>query len=131
QTIFDYFATEIFRKMDLAEQDFLVKTALFPSTTEPLARTLTGFSDAARLLGKLHRQNFFTERRGTAVAEYEYHPLFRAFLLHHAEVTFDPATLRALQNDAAALLAGEGRADEALELFGATANVEAATNLIL
>ena len=59
--ISDYFAVEIFEKMERARQDFLTKTALFHGMTARMAEDLTGNSDSRQILSELSESHYFTE----------------------------------------------------------------------
>ena len=83
--IFDYFAHEIFEKMNGATQEFLLKTAFLPKIIGPVACALSGTDKAENILHGLSKNNFFTARSLHADPVYQYHPLFREFLLRNAE----------------------------------------------
>ncbi|RPJ10658.1 MAG: hypothetical protein EHM36_03030, partial [Deltaproteobacteria bacterium] len=57
--IFDYFATEVFKKAGKEMQAFLVKTALLPQVTPNMAETLTGIGRAEKILWGMDRSHFF------------------------------------------------------------------------
>jgi len=115
--LFDYFAGEIFDTADPETRDFLLKTALLPSMTADMAASLSGNPAASRLLQSLYRRNFFTERRPGRVSEYQYHPLFRVFLLSRGREAFHGAAAARLRVSAARLLLQHQRFDEAAELL--------------
>jgi ATP/maltotriose-dependent transcriptional regulator MalT len=48
ETISDYFAVELFKRMEETTRDFLLKTALFPSMTVKMAEKLTGVKMPAK-----------------------------------------------------------------------------------
>ena len=87
EVLFDYFAGEIFKKTDPMTQAVLLQTAFLPRVTAALAEKLTGQLDAGLILVNLHKQNYFTNKLGGSEAIYEYHPLFRVFLLSQARQT--------------------------------------------
>ena len=60
--VFDYFAGEIFNKIEKEVQNFLLKTAFLPVLSVPLSEKLTGVGNAGRILSALNRNHFFTER---------------------------------------------------------------------
>ncbi len=117
ETVFDYFANELFSKLDASQQEFLLKTAFLPNITVSLARDLTGRADAGRLLSSLRQHHLFTGRLSTPAASYQYHPLFRAFLIATAEKSFDTDKLAMLQQRAAGLLQEAGQMEGAVDLF--------------
>ena len=104
EEIIDYFGSVLFDKTDEEIQDFLLRTAFLPRMTARMAEELTDISHAGRILIALSRSNYFTEKRFDKEPSYQYHPLFRDFLLNRARGTFSPETLSMLQSRAALLL---------------------------
>src|SRR5258706_501911 len=83
QVVFDYFAGEIFGRMEPAAQALLLQAAFLPSMAAQRVVELTGTPDAGRGLEELNRSNYFTLRLAQthpARAGYQFHPLFREFL---------------------------------------------------
>jgi DNA-binding SARP family transcriptional activator len=117
QSVFDYFAGEIFAQLEPAAQRLLVETAVLPGVTEPLARDLTGHPDPGHVLDDLARRHWFTERRPGTPPEYQYHPLFRSFLLGRAATTLSAADQERLWRDAGRALAAAGRVEDAFPLL--------------
>lgn len=130
--VFDYFAGTLFDRQPADVRHILLCTALLPRITPLLAAKLTGNPNAGKLLDSLHRRHLFTNRRqverslsstsikpvNAAVSEtiYEYHALFREFLLQKLEEDYTPSALRRLAQDVAALLEQSGEIEDALEL---------------
>ncbi len=123
--LFDYFAGEIFQRAEEEVQTFLLKTAVLPKITIPMAERLTGSRRSRQILTDLTRRNYFTTKHPAATPTYEYHPLFREFLLARVEATFDSQALRVVQQDAARLLAEAGQLDEAASLLQRSKDWEA------
>ncbi len=113
--VFDYFANEIFRHRSSVEQEILIKTAFPKKITEHLARQVTGRDECGMLLNDLARRGYFTTRR--AAGSYEYHPLFRAFLVNRAMETFGKVELRELKAHSARLMVEMGDVEAAIELL--------------
>jgi ATP/maltotriose-dependent transcriptional regulator MalT len=82
-----------------------------------MAEELTDISQAGRILSTLSRNNYFTEKRFDKEPLYQYHPLFRDFLLTRAKETFPPETLSLLLGRAALLLEEAGVTEAAALLF--------------
>ena len=80
-----YFGSELFYRLDEPTRDFLMKTSFLPRMTVGMAQDLTGHQSANRILSNLHRNNFFIHKHFQAEPWYEYHPLFREFLLNLIE----------------------------------------------
>ena len=117
--MFDYFARECLERADDAEKRFLLSTALFSSFTLSMARNLLRDVDARRILDDLCRRNFFIHRSAGAQENYEYHQLFRGFLLDRANDYFTPTALTSLRNQAAQILSERGELDAAVRLWQA------------
>lgn len=113
QLLFDYFATELFERFDPPMQDALLRTALLPTMTVANAQQMSGNSTVGRVLADLHRQNCFVVQRGQGEPVYEYHALFRAFLLNRAATLIPTDDWRTLQRLAADVLAETKPADAA------------------
>jgi LuxR family transcriptional regulator, maltose regulon positive regulatory protein len=115
-TVFDYFATEVFRTLDSSRQHFLLRTAVLPSATPKAAAALAGNPRAAEILRDLARRNFFTVRRPQGTV-YEYHPLFRSFLQQRAAEMYGSDERDTLKRSAAALLEDSGQVNDAVALI--------------
>ncbi|NPU83667.1 MAG: AAA family ATPase [Syntrophaceae bacterium] len=118
ERVFDYFAGEIFNKTEKGIQDFLLKTAFLPVLAVPLAEKLTGVVDGRRILSALNRNNYFTEKLAGSGQDYQYHPLFRDFLLNRARAKFTPDEWTVAQREAALLLDQSGQIEDAARLYG-------------
>ncbi len=117
QLVFDYLAGEILQKSDARTQEFLLQTAHLPQMTATLAQELSGETTAGETLARLHRENYFVAlREAHAEPVYQYHPMFREFLLARAQDAFPKERRRQLQKDAAALMEHAGHIEEAVAL---------------
>src|SRR4029077_2248661 len=115
EVLFDYFAGEIFKRADPAVQDVLMRTAFLPRMTPAMAEALTGNSNTGEMLATLHKQNYFTNKQAGTPPTYEYHPLFRDFLLARATHTYSRQTQAQIRAAAAALLDDAGRIEAAAD----------------
>ena len=82
-----------------------------------MAEELTGLPSASRLLSTLNRNNYFTEKRFHSEPIYQYHPLFREFLLSRAKEPFPKKVFLALFRRAASLLEEDGQIEAAITLL--------------
>jgi len=114
--LFDYFASEVFDKLDTDTRAVLLKSALLPTMTARVVAELSGERRAGRILNHLSRNNFFTSRYDLAEPEFQYHPLFREFLLSRVR-RLPPAELAALRLRTARLLEKTGATEAALQLY--------------
>ena len=117
EEIIDYFGKELFDKTDTEIQGFLLKTAFLPKMSAKMAEDLTGISHARRILDTLSRTHYFTEKRFHGESVYQYHPLFRDFLISRAKETFSPETRSILIHGAATLLEEAGQTEAAVVLL--------------
>jgi LuxR family transcriptional regulator, maltose regulon positive regulatory protein len=115
QATFDYFAAEVLQRMDPLLHDLLPPLALAPAVSHAMATQLTGNANAGRHLDELVRTHGFTTRHDSG--HYQFHPLFRNFLLDRLRRGSSRAHLEDLQRGTARLLAEEGLPEEAAHLF--------------
>ncbi len=92
EDLFSYFAGQLLREMPQEHVDLLALTALFPNFTLTQAAELTGSPEVGDVVEQLYSRQLFIDRRhildpdaGTAGLNdqivYQYHALFREFLL--------------------------------------------------
>ena len=82
EAVFTYFTGEIFARARPENRRTLMLAALLPSVTAADAEALSGNADAHRLLEHLYRRHLFVDRRrGGERTVYQFHSLFREFLL--------------------------------------------------
>ncbi len=117
EEIFHYFAGELFEKADRETQQFLLMSACLPTMTVPVVQELTGNEASHTILAELSRNHFFTDRRLSADTVYQYHPLFREFLLFRADRVQSAEIRTELRKKAAMLLERSGQAEPAAELL--------------
>jgi len=117
EVLFDYFAGEIFKRTEPDVQDVLLRTAFLPRVTASMAAALTEQPTAADVLATLHRKNYFIDRHAGREASYQYHPLFRQFLLSRAERTYSSEMLAKIRRSAAQLMDGAGETEAAAGLL--------------
>ncbi len=131
EVVFDYFATEMIKQVDTPTRNLLLKTAALPRIRAATARRLTGIPQAGQILNDLCRRQFFTIRQMGAEPVYEYHPLFRSFLLAQARAVFPPEEWAALLHASAGWLEKEGQPQEAAVLYQKAGDWQALSGLIL
>jgi DNA-binding SARP family transcriptional activator len=118
QVVFDYLAGEIFQKTDAGTQELLLRTAYLSQMTGAMAEKLTGDTRAGRILAELHRNNYFVAlREARPESVYQYHPMFREFLLARIQETHPKERRRQLQKDAAAAMEAAGQIEETVALY--------------
>jgi ATP/maltotriose-dependent transcriptional regulator MalT/DNA-binding SARP family transcriptional activator len=130
QVLFDYFAGEIFSKLDVDTRNILLVSALLPKMKTSMLEALTGAPTARRVLDDLHAKNYFTTKGAHGDPTYEYHPLFREFLLSRARSTLESSHLDALRRRAAWLVDADGQSEHAAELLWQAHDAEGLAHLV-
>ena len=113
EVLFGYFAGQILDALSPSVQVQLMRIALLPRATAAQAAMIAGDPAAGHLLDSLYRKRLFVERRGDA---YQFHDLFRAFLLERLQQAVPPDALAAVRRDAIALLSQADQVDAAFDL---------------
>jgi pentatricopeptide repeat protein len=130
EAVFNYFAGVIFDRLPAETQHVCLTTALLPQVTARGADLVSGQPQAAQLLEHLYRGRLFTDRRMVVaagqtsaaggeglVATYQYHPLFRAFLLERGRSTWSPDVRERWSLNAASLLELSGQTADAIAIL--------------
>jgi SAM-dependent methyltransferase len=131
QVLFEYLAGEIFQKSEPRTQAFLLRTAYAPQMTAAIAEAVSGEPDAGAILSSLQRRNYFVSLRQVgADAVFQYHPMFREFLLARAADTTGKEERRALQRLSAAQMEDAGRVEEAFALYAESHDWEEMARLV-
>ena len=118
QLLFDYLAGEILQKSDPRTQAFLLRTAYPTQMTAAIAQAVSGEPEAGRILSELHRDNYFaTLRQAGPDAVYQYHPMFREFLLARAAESMPKDERRRLQRVCAGQMEAAGQIEDAFALY--------------
>jgi ATP/maltotriose-dependent transcriptional regulator MalT/DNA-binding SARP family transcriptional activator len=129
--IIDYFGTEVFRRLDEERRAFLLKTAFLPRMTASMAERLTGAGRAGPILSEMHRLNQFTKKYLQREPVFEYHDLFREFLLERATAVYSREKLLEIRKAAAGILEHSGYIEGAAGLLRDAGDWEALSRLIL
>ena len=77
---FDYLAEEVFGRLPIEMQDFLLDTAVLERFSAGLADAMTGRRNGDKLIDQLRAQHLFTIPVNAEGEWYRYHHLFHAFL---------------------------------------------------
>ncbi|SHN31478.1 BTAD domain-containing putative transcriptional regulator [Rhizobacter sp. OV335] len=134
QLLFDYFASELFERFDSSLQTALLCTALLPTISAAAATRLTAHPDVGAALADLQRRNCFCREHdgaGTGQVLYEYHALFRTFLLERAVTQIAQDDWRDLQRRAAGLLVESEQPEAAAALYRSAADCDGLAALVL
>jgi ATP/maltotriose-dependent transcriptional regulator MalT/DNA-binding SARP family transcriptional activator len=128
EVLFNYFAGQIVAALPETEREQLMRIALLSRSTAAQAAAIGHHAGAGALLESLYRKRLFVEKRADA---FQFHDLFRAFLLSEFDRTHDAATAARLRSEAAALLAADDQVEEAFVLATAAQDWDYATSLVL
>ncbi|MFQ5756120.1 MAG: BTAD domain-containing putative transcriptional regulator [Acidiferrobacterales bacterium] len=132
QVVFDYLAGEIFDKFEPETQRFLLRTACLPQMTADVAEKLSEHPEAQALLLNLVRNSYFvSEKLAPDQRLYQFHPLFREFLLSKEGEAFSEEERAELRGKAAVYLEQCGQVDDAVPLLLESDNWERVVPLIL
>lgn len=114
--VFEYFANEFFQKLNDEVRVFLMKTSVLPTMTSGMAEELTGNKRSEDIISELVHKNYFIQTHASDQICYQYHPLFREFLIARLEEA-NPGDLVDTEKRAALILEVNGHPDEAVRLF--------------
>jgi DNA-binding SARP family transcriptional activator len=131
EEILHYFGNELFDQLNAQDRDFFLKTAFLPKLTAKMAEDLTGAAHAGLILSSLSRRNYFTHMRPHAEPVYEYHPLFREFLMSRAKEVVPADVLTPLIRRAGKLLDEAGQTEAAAELIADLRDWEELARLVV
>ena len=114
--VYDYLASVVLSQQTDNLRRFMLDTACLPVMTAEACDTVLRRADSSELLPGLVRKGLFVSVSEDQVATYEFHPLFRQFLLDTAERE-DRRRLMRLRMRAAGYLARQERIEEAVETY--------------
>jgi LuxR family maltose regulon positive regulatory protein len=117
QSLFDYLAAEVFDRAPRETREFLMRCALLPQMSARTMAALTQSTDAEAMLARLYAERLFIEKRALPEGtSYQFHPLFRDFLLARAAREIPPHERLELKTQAASLLERAGEFESAAVL---------------
>lgn len=118
EAVFQYFTGEIFGRAREENQRVLMLAALLPTVTPADAEAISGNPEAALVLDYVYRRHLFTDRRRIADEPvYQFHGLFREFLLAQGRKRLTPEHRQAALDRAAGQLVARGDFDAAAALY--------------
>lgn len=119
---FSYFASEIFDALDANRRRFLLHTACLNTIIPAVAQEMTGMTEAKDILDDLCERHYFTSRSDQTEPVYQYHPLFRDFLLSRGKNDIGDKEYQQVTARAAHILACAGQTEEAIALAKSAAD---------
>ncbi len=118
--VFRYFAKQVFMGMDSRTREVLMRTALLPWVTGPMAEEVSEHPNAAQIIRDLYQRGLFMDRRADTQVRYQFHDLFREFLLERCHAHFDAENRQHFKRTAAQVAEKYGQHDAAVELYAET-----------
>ena len=117
ESVFNYFAAQMFAQATVELREFLMRTAILPLMTVRMAVEISANPQASDLLHDLYRRRLFIDRRDGEEIQYQYHGLFREFLLDRARHCLSVSQLREIRHLGADLAAQNGQTEAAATLL--------------
>ncbi len=125
EMIYAFLAEQVFRSLDDADRDFLLRTAPLPALDLRVLREAE-FADPHATIERLRRTTSFVIEESDRV--FRYHDLFRDYVEH--ELRKNGARYARACDDAAAWSLQAGRTVEALKLYGEAGNGDAIVSIL-
>lgn len=116
EKLFNYFSNELFAALPSTAQHLVLCTALLPSFTVSQAAVFANTEEAEQILGWLYKRNFFIDCREGTERTYQYHALFREFLLERGKNFFSTEQRQALLLQSVSVFENNGQTEAALLL---------------
>ncbi|MBI4770859.1 MAG: tetratricopeptide repeat protein [Chloroflexi bacterium] len=114
--LYDYLAEEVLDQQPEPLRPFLLESAVLPEMEPAVCDEVLGRSDSALLLRQAEARRLFISVVGNDFRAYQYHHLFRDFLIARLRA-HDPERLRRLQARAADWYAAHGMAEAAVTFY--------------
>jgi ATP/maltotriose-dependent transcriptional regulator MalT/DNA-binding SARP family transcriptional activator len=114
--LYDYLANEVFEQQPEALQLFLRESAVLPEMEPVVCNEVLERANSAEYLRQAEARHLFISVVGDEFRTYQYHQLFREFLLAKLRAR-DPERLQALQLRAAQWYAEHGMAEAAVTFY--------------
>ena len=129
EEVFDYMATEVLERQPAETQHFLLGSALLREMSPPLCDALLEIDGSAQILRHLSEENLFTFPLDAQGTWYQYHQLFREFLVAKFERD-DPSGYRNLCLKQAEIMVYQSQWPRAIESYLSGQAFEKAADVI-
>ncbi len=130
EAIFSFLYQEVFKLLAENEQQILLQAALLPQISPTVIKSLTMDMESGSFLQKFYKNGYFITLHSEKENLYQFHPMFREFLLAKGEELFSAERHHRLQSQCAELLMAQGLPDEAAELLKDSQNWSGLTEFI-
>lgn len=125
---YDFLAEAVFSRQPEEVRRFLLRSSALPVLTAESCQVALGWGDARGMLTYLVRKSLFLSVTGLDPRTYEFHPLFRGFLLNRLAGQ-EPEALREIRLRAAEYFEAEGWPEVAFDLLMAAEEIVRAAEL--
>ncbi len=114
--LYDYLAAEVLDQQPGPLRQFMLEAAVLPDMEPTVCDAVLGRADSAEMLRQVEARRLFINVVGDELRAYQYHNLFRDFLLARLRAR-DLARLKTLQTRAAEWYAANGMAEAAVTFY--------------
>lgn len=127
---FHYFAEEVFSRATPSVQEVLLRTGLLPWVTVQMAEEVSDNPSAYYVLKNYYARGLFVDRRAGELVAYQYHDLFREFLLDRGRTFYGEERLTQIKRLAAVVAEEGGQLDTSARLYAETKSWDSLSQLI-
>jgi len=129
--LFDYFAVEVFKKLDVSLMLFLVKMAILKDFTQSQAALFFDSTQVEHYLSQCEAYCLFIQKSGSDVMTYRFHGLFREAILRNQSRYLTPEEIKDCHLKAAGYYLENKVMVRALDHYIESGKIEEATDLII
>jgi hypothetical protein len=128
KVILYYLEAEIFDSLSEKDQRFLLATAIFPFVSAETAQSVIDFPNMGETMSRLCKKQMIVLHQSS---NYQYHKLFREYLIQKAQEALEPKTAKDIRRKAVSSFLNKGCYGEALEVIHYTKNQESVPRKIV
>jgi DNA-binding SARP family transcriptional activator len=128
KVILFYLEAELFDSLSEEDQRFLLATAIFPLISAETAQSAVDFPNVGEMMSRLCKTQMLIPHQSS---DYQYHQLFREFLIQRAREANEPKAAKDIRRKAIGSFLRQGRYSEALEVISRTENKGSITRTIV
>ncbi|MBI3241231.1 MAG: tetratricopeptide repeat protein, partial [Chloroflexi bacterium] len=126
--VYEYLVAEVLNHQPETLRQFLLESSILPEMEPAVCNAVLGRTDSGELLQQAESRRLFISAVGDEFPAYQYHPLFREFLLARLRAQ-NPERLKALQVKAAEWFAANGMVEAAVTFYVTAGQLNRAADL--
>jgi len=126
--VYEYLASVVLNRQPDDLRRFMLDSSVFPVMTVAGCNQVLQREDSQKYLTRLVQRGLFVSATNETPRTYEYHPVYREFLLESL-IGADEARLKKIRNRAADYLARHGSVEHAIEMFCDAGSITKAAKL--